>query len=381
MSEFWFRPSRLHFQTIHVRGKTDWVSFELADTDGTFGSGEITSTQLDRDVAPVVARLANKLREERLSSDEDVLLLNGLTAAELEDNVLLASAVSGLRCAVADGLAKQAGVPLHASALVRLYANINRSMLPNDRGPVDRSPESFKKAAERAMADGFTTAKCAPFDECNSPFPQIGLPHAAAPGLERVRAAKDAVGTDRTLYVDCHSRFDLNSAFAVGEELAASGAGWYEEPVDPITEPDAMRQIHESSPLPNAGAEKGYGLAFFKRLIEDDVLDIVMPDVKFCGGPVEAYRIGAELESAHPGSVSMHCPSGPLSLLASAHATAAFANVLPLEHAVYEADWRREVMEPFEEIKNGEFLIPDGPGLGGHVDPVMVEMRGRRWQE
>ena len=77
----------------------------------------------------------------------------------------------------------------------------------------------------------------------------------------------------------------------------------------------------------------------------------------------------------------MHCPSGPLSLLASAHATAAFGPQLPLEHAVYEAEWRHEVMEPFEEIKNGEFIIPDGPGLGGRVDPVMVEMRGRRWEE
>ena len=393
MSEFWFKPSRLHFQTIHVRGKTNWVSFELADTDGTFGAGEITSTQLNRDVAPVVARLANKLRDEQLSSDDDVLRLNGLTAAELEGNVLLATAVSGLRCAIADALAKRAGLPLHAfirnqhghsgdaATAVRLYANINRAMLPNDRGPVDRSPESFKKMAERAMAEGFTTAKCAPFDECNAPFPQVGLPHAAQPGLDRFHAAKDAVGADRTLYVDCHSRFDLNSAFALGEELKAAGAGWYEEPVDPITETDAMRKIHEASPLLNAGAEKAYGVAIFKRLIEDDVLDIVMPDVKFCGGPVEAYRIGVELEPGRPGSVSMHCPSGPLSLLASAHATAAFGNVLPLEHAVYEVGWRREAMEPFEEITNGEFIIPDGPGLGGRIDPVMVEMRGRRWEE
>ena len=180
------------------------------------------------------------------------------------------------------------------------------------------------------------------------------------------------------LYVDCHSRFDLNSAFAVGEELKAAGAGWYEEPVDPVAEMDAMRQIRNASELPNAGAETACGMAIFKRLIEEGVLDIVMPDVKYCGGPVEAYRIGVALESDHPGSVSMHCPSGPLSQLASAHATAAFGSLLPLEHAVYEAAWRPEVMEPFEEIRDGEFLIPDGPGLGGRLDPAMVETRGRR---
>ncbi len=393
MPDLWFMPTQLHFQTIHVRGKTDWVSFELADSDGTFGAGEITSTQLDRNVAPVVARLANKLRGEQLSSDEDVLRFNRLSPADLEANVLLATAVSGLRCAVADALARRSNLPLHAyirqqhghegdaASTVHLYANINRSMLENDRGPVDRSPDSFTEMADRAMNDGFTTAKCAPFDECNAPHEQSGLPFCAEAGLERVRAAKDAVGPERTLYVDCHSRFDLNSAFAIGDELNSADVGWYEEPVDPIENTSAMRRIHESSPLPNAGAEKGYGVALFKRLIDEDVLDIVMPDVKFCGGPVEAYRTGMELEPDRPGSVSMHCPSGPLSLLASAHATVAFENVLPLEHAVYEVDWRNEVMEPFEKIENGEFHIPDGPGLGGRVDPVMVEMKGRRWEE
>ncbi len=393
MPELWFKPTKLQFQSIHVRGKTEWVSFELADDNDLFGAGEITSTQLDREVAPVVARLANKLRGEQISSDEDVLRFNGLTATELEQNVLLATAVSGLRCAVADALAKRANLPLHAyirqqhghtgdaAQKVRLYANINRSMLPDDRGPVDRSPESFTKMAERAMKEGFTTAKCAPFDECRAPHEQEGLPYCAEAGLERIRAAKDAVGPDRTLYVDCHSRFDLNSAFALGDELAAAGVGWYEEPVDPIEKMATMRRIHEKSPLPNAGAEMGYGVDIFKRLIDEDVLDIVMPDVKFCGGPVEAYRVGMELEPDHPGSVSMHCPSGPLSLLASAHATAAFDNVLPLEHAVYEVEWRKEVMEPFEQIENGEFIIPEGPGLGGRVDPVMAETRGRRWEE
>ena len=115
--------------------------------------------------------------------------------------------------------------------------------------------------------------------------------------------------------------------------------------------------------------------------MEEEVLDVVMPDVKFCGGPVEAYLIGRELESRWAGSVSMHCPSGPLSLLASAHATAAFGNTLPLEHAVYEVDWRYEVLEPFEEIKDGYLTLPEGYGLSARIDPVAVAMRGRSWSE
>lgn len=389
----WFVPTELEFGSIHVRAKTDWAHLSLGDGTGTFGQGEITSTQLSREVAPVAARLAERLRGKRLSDDTDVITLNGLTTEQLETDQVLATAVSGLRCAVTDALAKRAQLPLadYLRALhdhegspdqrVQLYSNINRSMLPDDDGPVDRSPDSFAEMAQRAMEAGFTTAKCAPFDEARAPFKSSGLPPEAENGLNRTRAAKAVVGPDRTLLVDCHSRFDLDSALALEPELREAGAGWYEEPVDPIADTDDLRKIRDMAELTIAGAEHGYGLALFTRLMEEDALDVVMPDVKFCGGPVEAYLIGRDLEARWERSVSMHCPSGPLSLLASAHTTAAFGNTIPLEHAVYEVDWRHEVLEPFEEIENGYLTLPDGFGLGGRVDPVALAMRGRSWTE
>ena len=223
-----------------------------------------------------------------------------------------------------------------------------------------------------AVNNGFTTIKCAPFDECQAPFDSTGLPHCAEAGLERVQTIRENVGPDITIFVDCHSRFDLDSALALEPELRAAGGQWFEEPVDPVENSDDLRTIHEHATLPIAGGEHAYGVNLFKRLVEEDILDIVMPDVKFCGGPVEAYRIGTELEPAYPGSVSMHCPSGPLSLLASAHATIAFENTLPLEHAVYEIDWRHELLEPYERVENGHLIIPQAPGLGARVDPAAL---------
>ncbi len=392
MNELWFTPSSLAFQSVHVRGPTDWVFLQLGASDGVYGIAEITKTQLDRDVAPIAARLANRLRGERITSDLDVLRLNGLTAADCEADQALATAVSGLRCAVMDALAKRAQLPLgrflratndHAGEpeeRIRLYANINRSMLEDDRGPVDRSPDAFAEMAGEAMAAGFTTAKCAPFDEARAPFAATGLPVEAEAGLDRIRSAKGVVGPDRTLYVDCHSRFDLDSGRALAPELRDAGAGWYEEPVDPVKDQKILREIREVSDLPMAGAERSYGMSLFARLIEDEILDIVMPDVKFCGGPAEAYQIGRELEAEHPGSVSMHCPSGPVSLLASAHTTAAFGNTLPLEHAIYEVDWRHEVLQPNERVEEGWLILPDEPGLGAFVDPMVVDQRGKSWE-
>jgi len=389
----WFVPTELSFSAVRARPETEWVHFSLGDGAGIVGQGEITDTQLDQAIAPIVARLANNLRGQKLTDDSDAIRLNNISVEQLESDIPLATAVSGLRCAIADALAQRAQLPLvdylralydhegTAERRVQLYSNINRALKPTFDGPNDRSPDGFAEMAQRAMDAGFTTAKCAPFDECRAPFSNSGLPREAEIGLDRIRAAKAVIGPDRTLLVDCHSRFDLESALALEPELRAAGVGWFEEPVDPIEMADDLRTIRDKAEMTMAGAEMGYGVGLFTKLMEEDVLDVVMPDVKFCGGPVEAYLIGRELEARWEGSVSMHCPSGPLSLLASAHATAAFGNKIPLEHAVYEADWRHEVLEPFEIVKDGYLELPEGNGLGGRVDPVAVAMRGRSWTE
>ena len=389
----WFTPTGLSFNSIEVRPETTWVHFALSDSNGIVVQGEITDTQVGERIAPIVARPANNLRGEKLTDDSDVIKLNNLTIEQLETDIAVATAVSGLRCAIADALARVLQLPLvdylrelhdhegKADRKVQLYSNINRALKPTFNGLSDRSPDGFAEMAQRAMEDGFTTAKCAPFDECRAPFSKSGLPREAELGLDRIRAAKDVIGPDRTLLVDCHSRFDLESALALEPELREAGVGWFEEPVDPITMADDLRIIRDKAEMTMAGAEMGYGVDLFKKLMEEDVLDVVMPDVKFCGGPVEAYLIGRELEPRWAGSVSMHCPSGPLSLLASAHATAAFGATIPLEHAVYEADWRNEVLEQFEIVKGGHLELPDGPGLGARVDPVAIAMRGKQWTE
>ena len=214
VSGVWFVPTELSFSAIHVRADTEWVQVSMGDGSGTVGQGEITSTQLQRDVSPVVARLANSLRGQRLVDDSDVVKLNKLVAGQLENDQILATAVSGLRCAVADALAQRAQLPLvdylrelydhrgTAEREVQLYSNINRSMLPDDDGPVDRSPDSFAAVARRVMQAGFSTAKCAPFDECQAPFNTNGLPGETEMGLDRIRDAQAIIRPERTLLVD-----------------------------------------------------------------------------------------------------------------------------------------------------------------------------------
>ena len=391
MSDLWFRPTGLHYSKVHVRGSTAWHFLEIQDGHGGFGLAEIVAQADGRDVLGAAARLADRLRGEALDSDRAVLEHLRLGEDDLVKDRVAASAVSSLRAAVADALARRAQLPLveylrmegglagEVPDKVELYANINRSMLPDDYGPADRSPDAFATAAATAVDAGFRTVKCAPFDECRSPFESTGLPPEADTGLERVRMVRQTIGDGVRLFIDCHSRFDIDSAIELGDELGSIGIDWFEEPVDPVRLTEDLLRIRDSVDLPFAGAEHGYGLSLFRSLIESEALDIVMPDVLHCGGPVEAFLIGCELESSNPGSVSLHCPSGPVSLATSAHATAAFGNALPMEHAVNEVDWRAEVLEPRERVVDGYFELNGEPGIGGVLDYSTVFARGERW--
>lgn len=257
---------------------------------------------------------------------------------------------------------------------VTLYANINRHLLTRER-----TPQAFAGAAELAVKRGFTSIKCAPFDEIRPPSSPGEILEVARTGIERVAAIREAVGPDIRVLVDCHSRFEAHTAPIVAAELAKHNIGWFEEPVPPTEDAEGLAGVAQKVTMPVAGGESGYGEGFFAGLIERRAVSIIMPDIKYCGGVGVACRAGRAAVKAG-GQASLHSPSGPISLLASAHATAAMDGTMPLEHAVYEADWRAELVTPHERVEGGRLWFPGGIGLGARLNNEQVRRYGRRWK-
>ena len=111
---------------------------------------------------------------------------------------------------------------------VRVYANVNRRT-------EQRTAEGFATSARAAMAAGHVAFKIAPFDEVS---PQVcaqgdGV-RAMQPGLVRVAAVRDAVGSGARLMVDCHWRFDEATASALNEAAAMLGVYWIECPLPEV---------------------------------------------------------------------------------------------------------------------------------------------------
>jgi L-alanine-DL-glutamate epimerase-like enolase superfamily enzyme len=93
--------------------------------------------------------------------------------------------------------------------------------------------------------------------------------------------------------------------------------------------------------------------------------------VKHCGGIAAAATIGRLAESRGV-AVSLHSPSGPVSLIASAHVAALLPQPRFLEYAWGEVPWRGTLTTPREQIERGDPILPLGPGLGVALNDAVV---------
>ena len=371
---------RVRFAEVVASEATTWTFVEVYDADGHCAVSEITCGGNTAEAVRLTAELAGRLKGREIEGESAVEGMLGLAVADMQGSMALATAVSGLRTAVSELRARARGVTLTEELggtpqeSILLYANINRHLLTRDR-----SPASFGRAAELAVSRGFTILKCAPFDGVGPPATTENILDMAGPGIERVAAVRAAVGDDVTVLVDCHSRFERHTAALVAEQLAKSNIGWFEEPVEPTEDAEGLAAIAREVSMITAGGESGYGREFFRSVVEMLALNVVMPDVKYCGGLAEARASGlAAMEAG--GDVSLHSPSGPVSLIGGGHATAAMPGAIHLEHAVYEADWRAELVLPHERVEDGRLWMPDGVGLGAALNSEVVERYGRYWE-
>ncbi len=276
--------------------------------------------------------------------------------------LVAATAFSAIEQALWDLAGKALDVPTYTlfggklRDALPVYANINRATTM-------RTPAGFAATAKAAVNEGFRAVKGAPWDG----FPPAGSPQAAIEaavekGIACVEAMRDAVGPDVEVMCDCHSFFDVALAERVAARLEPVKLSWYEEPVAP-ERIEETREIRRRIRQPMAAGEILYGVAGFAPLSRNKTVNVIMPDVKHCGGLLELTHIAAAAEQEGV-EVAPHNPSGPVSTAANVQICAVLRNFRLLEFQWGEIGWRGEVVAPAEQFVNGTLRVPDRPGFG-----------------
>jgi len=343
---------------VNVTQRTKWIFVLLTASNGVTGLGEAS---LGRRSELNELNSFFRLVEGQSPFDINLYRTKGWPRAS-SGNRAVATAFSAIEQALWDIVGKTLNVPVYQLFGGKLrdslpvYANINRATS-------NRTPEGFAEKARQAVADGFKAIKAAPFDG----FPPLTaaaneISSARQLGVDCVFAMREAVGDDIAIKIDAHSFFDVELSISVAQQLLPANLSWYEEPIAP-TQTTNTRRIHESISQTLAGGEFLFGVEGFAPLCEENAVDIIMPDIKHCGGLLEAFRIAAVAE-ANGVKVSPHNPSGPVSTAASVALCAAIPNFEILEYQWGEQPWRSNLVVPNERFVNGAINISNSPGFG-----------------
>ena len=353
---------------VNVTERTNWSFVRVRTDAGVDGVGESSLNGYE----PLLAACLDMLRPSLVGAPLDDSLPVLATFPHAPSGLVGHAVRSAVRQAFVDACAKAEGVPAYQwlggakRREVPIYANVNRATR-------DRSPEGCARSASAAIAQGFDAVKIAPFDGVMPDA--LGEPatrRAIDAGIDRVRAMREAMGPRPRLMVDCHWRFDETTALAVLERLAPLDVSWYECPVSeqPGTHASLgrIRQAAHARGALVAACELQTAVSGFRPFVDPPLVDAIMPDVKYCGGPAEMLRI-ADVARQRGVRFSPHNPTGPVCTMASLHVALAAADVHSLELQVGESPLTQALVRGVEPtLADGAFAAPPGPGWGIVLD-------------
>lgn len=272
-------------------------------------------------------------------------------------------AAAGVELAIWDMLGKLKGVPVHKllGPTQRDSVEVYMSSMRRDTTP----EQEVAWVGERLSATNSKAVKL-----------KIGgrMSHNAdaSPGRTEalVTKAREAWGPDMTIYVDANGSYDADGAIAIAPCLEEKGVAWLEEPCPFLHYEDTLRANRETS-IPVVGGEQDTCLYRFEWMAREKAVDILQPDVHYCGGLVRLMRV-AEIAQRYGLSLAPHSPKNDARCAHVLHALAVMSDINQYQefHAnpFTPPSWQSEAFVP----ENGRLTIPMGPGIGVELDGLVA---------
>lgn len=125
--------------------------------------------------------------------------------------------------------------------------------------------------------------------------------------VERVQAARNAIGGKAQLFVDANGAYTTKQAIEKAKQFSDYNVTWFEEPLTSDNLP-GLHYMKEHAPtgMNIAAGEYGYNLPYFKTMLDADAVDVLQADATRCGGITNFLKAGA-LSEARYIPFSSHC--------------------------------------------------------------------------
>ena len=192
--------------------------------------------------------------------------------------------------------------------------------------------------------------------------------------IEHVRLVREAIGPHIDLMIDANHAYNLREAIHLAKAVEPYNIYWFEEPISPEYY-EQYAELRTKTTIPIAGGECEYLRFGFQTLLRSKSVDIVQPDICATGGLTEAKKI-AVLASVYGVEVVPHTWGTGIAIAAAAHFISNLDTIpgrlktpnFYIEYDRTENGLRDELTISDMVFENGEFKIPDTPGLGFEVN-------------
>lgn len=188
--------------------------------------------------------------------------------------------------------------------------------------------------------------------------------------VEQFGAMRDAVGPDVLLMCDCHGKFRPSTAVRLARALEPFDLHFFEEPTPPDN-PLSIKLLREAGlSMDIATGERLFTKWGSRELLENQLVDVIQPDLVHCGGIKETIKIAA-LAEVYEVRVAPHNPNGPVGTAASIHAALVMPNFHIMEYAnspTRDICQKAVVNGDVFRARNGRIELPTLPGLGIELD-------------
>ena len=232
----------------------------------------------------------------------------------------------------------------------------------------------------RAHPHGYRTVKC------GFPLPDNALlsrPFAGAEPSQSLKQSdlktirdglatfRDALGWDLDFIVHCHNEWDVPTAIGICEAVEDARPLWVEDPLQ-VFFSDGYKALRAASGVRICTGEKIEGFRAFFPFITEDGIDVLHPDLCWCGG-ISGGRKIAELADHYGLPVALHNCGTLVHNMANVHFGACVRNFSMSETRLYERQYIADMggLDGYDLV-DGKMAVPDGPGLGIELVPEVL---------
>ncbi len=292
-------------------------------------------------------------------------VVGGMIRDQYQGGSTVLTAISGVEIAMWDIIGKATGQPVYRL----LGGRYQDRMLAYANGWYGgaRTPAEYAEKAREAIARGFFGLKFDPFGTAWKDLTFDEIEEAEA----LVASVREAIGPKRMLMIEFHGRLSATLAIEMCRRFSRFEPTWCEEPVAP-EDIDLLTEVKQNVTTPIASGERLYLVSDFYRMFRQRAVDIVQMDIAHCGGLWVSKKIAA-MAAVQDIRVSPHCSVGPVALAASLHFDLSTPNFMIQEtFSSFDVPWRSALVRGWDPVQNGEYILPDTPGLGLDIDENVI---------